>query len=162
MGSIKLNFKSVAIFLAGTLLSLILIDILLSDSITSENIRSVKGHFYKIEQQETRGEYSYNLFTAEQPYNYYKIGADDSDCFFYYTFLSQVKTGQAIEIGLCKNDFLRNESVVSLVHNKQNYISINCINDRIADTKILSSVIFFCLVLIFLFRFLYLKKLIRI
>lgn len=158
----KLNFKSIAIVVVGILLSLILVDILLTDSVSSENIALIKGHFSKIEQEVNRGEYSYNLFTEEEADKYYKIAADDSDCFFYFSFLSQVKKGQPIEIGICKNDFLRKGFVVSLILNKQNYIGIDCINDRISNTKISVSVIFFSLTLVFLFRFLYLKKIIRI
>lgn len=126
--------KNIAIIIGCCLLILVSINILTQEPVSDKNSKTIQGHFQSITEADTRGDTSYQLHIQEDN-NSYTISADNSQCFQYNLFKSEVKEGQLIKISTCQNDFLTNASVVSLVVDSTDYISKYCINEHIEGER---------------------------
>jgi hypothetical protein len=82
----------------------------------------------------SRGSLNYDLYIDEEQ-NFYKIGANYTDCFDYDAFKDKVKNGQEIEIGIKKHNSIIEFSdlrvVTSIIANGHDYFRVNCANEVI-------------------------------
>lgn len=79
------------------------------------------------------GAVSYDLYIIENE-NFYKIAAENSDCFYPGLFERDVKAGQSIKFWL-KDSFFSKPMIVRLVANKSEYFSFNCANTQIEKDR---------------------------
>lgn len=132
-------WRVVRILLGVGLLLCILIDTLIIEPVSNQNSILITGHFKRIEKFKLKSKLSisYNIFIQEN-LEYYKILPDWTNCFEYNKFEDEIKEGQLINIYIRKNNGLRSNDIpviVSLVANNKDYLSQNCINKEIRDSK---------------------------
>jgi hypothetical protein len=101
----------------------------------TKNTILINGHYAGLKKEINKGDTSYDLFIKENQ-DYYKIGADNSNCFYSGLFLDAVKVGQPIQIYL-KKSFIRKSMIVCITSNNIEYLSFNCANQEIESERIL-------------------------
>ena len=118
---------------------ILIIDILTTDAVSASNIITITGHYKTVNKLKgTRGSLYYEIFVQENQ-RVYRIGADDSGCFAFDRFLSEISSGQLIKISFRrKNSFFKVSDirfVVSIEANGNNYLDPECINDHLKSNK---------------------------
>jgi hypothetical protein len=115
--------------------SLISVWVLLTPDITAKNTKTISGHLKQVEKGVYRNDISYNIYITEDG-NKFQIPADWSGCFSDAAFKKDVKPGQVIQLGV-KTGFALSgvRQVVSIDANGINYLSPDCINDKIETNK---------------------------
>ena len=149
------------IFLVS-IITLFLTDILITQKVDIKDSTEVEIHFKEIVKEKIQGKisYSYNLYDLVNN-EFYKIIAENTDCFDLEDFLQNVKEGDLIKVYLNKHTGLKNpnlKSVIGIVANGENYIDTKCINEKIESNKIYLPLIFSILPIIFIITAIYKRK----
>ena len=137
----KLNiFKKIGAAVIALTLILVSLNILLTEPVSTNNTMLITGRFKAIrENKPSRGSLNYNLYIQDDS-RLFKIGANDADCFFYDTFIEEVKENQIIKLYIRKNNgFLMNPNIsfiASVVANDKNYLDFDCVNENLRNEKI--------------------------
>ena len=151
----------IIIFLVS-IITLFLTDILITQKVDIKDSTEVEIHFKEIVKEKIQGKisYSYNLYDLDDN-EFYKIVADNTDCFDLEGFLQNVKEGDLIKVYLNKHTGLKNpnlKSVIGIVANGENYIDTKCINEKIESNKIYLPLIFSILPIILIITAIYKRK----
>jgi len=98
-------FPTEAITIVVTIVCLLIgINILSTETVNEKNTYAINRHFKSIKEDRTaRGGLSYDLFIQEDQ-RPFKIGANDVDCFYHDSFISNVHSDQPIKIIIRKNN----------------------------------------------------------
>lgn len=152
---------SIIIFLAS-IITLVLTDILITSKVDIRDSTEVEIHFKEIVREKIEGKisYSFSLYNLDNN-EFYKISADNTDCFDLEGFLQNVKEGDLIIVYLNKHTGLKNpnlKSVIGIVVKGKNYIDTICINDKIESNKIYLPLMFSILPIIVIISIFHKKR----
>ena len=147
----------IGIGLGLLLVTILSIDTLSREGISKSNTVFINGTFSSLKKHTTSNKWSisYNIQIQENNISY-KIFPDWVDCFDSTSFKIKVSKGDSITIITNKDNGMRSKDVpqvVSLIANKYNFISTNCINEENKNSKIITLSICFFLALVLLVYF---------
>jgi hypothetical protein len=136
------NLKRVSLIIIWLLLVWFAIVALIAPKQDGNNTTVINGHFYHIEKGVGTGRASgciwYDLYLQESQ-QYYRISADNSECFSYDSLQNNIKAGDPIQLYISKPIpffSIVGSMVVSVKSNNQEYLSFSCINEKIEDERV--------------------------
>gem|GEM_PF-3240218 len=137
----KSNSKTILAVTVWTIIVWMGVGILIQPQQNGKNSNLINGHFDHVEEGVGTGRASgsiwYNIYIQENPKNY-KVSADNSHCFLFYSLKTQVKAGDPIQLYLDRPlpfFSIKKPMVVSVTANSENYLSFYCINEEIENER---------------------------
>ncbi len=138
----KSNFKKIALIVLLIIIVWVDIGAIISPMLDKTNSVLIKGRFSNVKKGVGSGRNSgciwYDLYIQES-HDYYRISADNSDCFQYDSLLSQVGKGDTIDIYINKPVpffSIAKPMVVSVEVNNYEYLSFDCVNSKTDEERV--------------------------